>query len=138
MENGTTQVQVTPCPQSCYRQGKEIKRAENPQGGAEIYDSFTPLHHACRVVGGVDVVEVLLGAGADADGLAGREANVSAAGPGVQCPGCSVRPLHIAAAHGNATVVRALTWKGCRLDAETPDPSRWGLRVMTNRKRYEA
>ncbi|CAM9370482.1 unnamed protein product, partial [Sphacelaria rigidula] len=38
--------------------------------------------------------------------------------------GSAVTPLHIAAAHGNAPIVHALTFKGCRLDAETLNPSR--------------
>lgn len=96
----------------------------NATEGEEGTDKHcAPLHIACGTgsgdAGGVrgedsraEIVEVLLNAGAD------PEATVS-------CGGWrSLRPLHVAAAHGNAPAVRALTWKGCRLDTETSDVTR--------------
>lgn len=73
-------------------------------------DHLPPLHAACRLGGGIEVVEALLEAGADTD----------AAHSGRQW----LRPLHVAAFHGNADAVNALTMRGCRLDVKTLDPSR--------------
>lgn len=96
------------------------------RGGPESSQKFTPLHNACRVIGGVEVVKVLLEAGANADGLVGCRGarGLQLSGLGERGVGSAVTPLHIAAAHGNAPIVHALTFKGCRLDAETLNPSR--------------
>lgn len=88
-----------------------LQAGADPDGGGTAAPS-PPLHTACRVGGGAEAVEALLDARADAD-----------AAP---CGGRRLlRPLHIAAVHGNAAAVRALTLKGCRLDVQTLDPSRW-------------
>lgn len=97
-----------------------------PEKYAGSFEYFPPLHNACRMAGGVKLVEVLLNAGADADATAGKDD-----GAGVSALGChgvasaSLRPLHVAAAHGNSAAVCALTMKGCKLDVETMDPSRY-------------
>ncbi|CAM9849194.1 unnamed protein product, partial [Scytosiphon promiscuus] len=84
-------------------------------GGGSVLGHSTPLHTACRVGGtvGVGAVEALLKGGAD---------------PNAPPPGEGsrrlLRPLHIAAVHGNADAVSALTLRGCRLDIKTLDPSR--------------
>lgn len=96
-----------------------LEAKADPNGGAGSGGSSTPLHTACRAdaEGGVAALEALLEGGADA--------NVS--------PPCSgrrlLRPLHIAAVHGNAEAVSALTLKGCRLDVKTLDPSRCAAAV---------
>lgn len=87
----------------------------DPNAGGGIESVCTPLHTACGVPDagtGSAVVQALLKAGAKVESE-------------VCCAGWkSLRPLHIAAANGNAPAVRALTIKGCCLDAETSDPSR--------------
>lgn len=104
------------CPTSRARIVKSLLEAKaDPNGGGGTENRSTPLHTACRADsdGGVGALEALLEGGADAD----------------VPPPCRgrrmLRPLHIAAVHGNAEAVSALTLKGCRLDVKTLDPSRY-------------
>lgn len=122
---------TAPCPTPsapastlCRKEG--VGSSGERRGSPESSQKFTPLHNACRVIGGVEVVKVLLEAGADADGLAGCRGarGLQLSRLGERGVGSAVTPLHIAAAHGNAPIVHALTFKGCRLDAETLNPSR--------------
>lgn len=92
-----------------------LRAGADPNAGEGRENVCPPLHTACGIVEageGASVVEALLDAGAKTE-------------TGVTCEGWkSLRPLHIAAGSGNAPAVRALTLKGCKLDAETTDRSR--------------
>lgn len=87
-----------------------------PAGAGKARVLSAPLHAACRD-GGRTLVETLLENGADAN---------ASQGPGEEEEEGRrrmLRPLHVAAAHGNAEAVGALTLRGCRLDVKTRDPS---------------
>eukprot|EP00752_Nemacystus_decipiens_P005785 g5234.t1 len=109
------------CPASCTRILKALLEAggENRHGcaggGTEDGGPSTSLRAACRAVGlaGLSAVKAVLEGGADANA-------VPPAGEGRR----QLRPLHVAAVHGNVEAVSALTLRGCRLDAKTKDPSK--------------
>ncbi|CAM9874499.1 unnamed protein product, partial [Ectocarpus sp. 8 AP-2014] len=86
----------------------------NPAGARTARVLSAPLHAACRG-GGRTLVEALLEKGADVNASqdpAGEEGGSRR----------MLRPLHVAAAHGNAEAVGALTLRGCLLDIKTRDP----------------
>lgn len=90
---------------------------DNPAGAGTARVLSAPLHAACRG-GGRTLVEALLEKGADVNASqdpAGEEEGRRR----------MLRPLHVAAAHGNAEAVGALTLRGCLLDVKTRDPSGW-------------
>ncbi len=96
-----------------------------------------PLRAACRAAGAIGAVEALLEGGADADASPPPGGGGGGGGGGLGGEGREegaetarlLRPLHIAAVHGNADTVGALTLRGCHLDAKTLDPSRCGARA---------
>lgn len=115
------------CPASRGRIVKTIlaAEAENSGGGSSGGSSTegghsTSLRAACRAVGagGFSAVKLLLEGGVEADAA-------PPAGEGRR----QLRPLHIAAVHGNVEAVSGLTLRGCRLDVKTMDPSRCVVRM---------